>query len=215
MSPAVRRRSPLLQVLLSAGAAGLVLAACSSSPSASTSSTAPRSTTTSPSTTSTTGSPSTTSTTDPAGSSTTTSTAGFDAFPAVANATNLKVEPIPSAGSGTPPTALETKDLVVGTGPTASPSSTVTVQYVGANWANGTVFDSSWSRGQAFTTSLAQVVPGFEEGVAGMKVGGRREIIIPPALGYGSQGTPEENGTQAVGPNETLIFIIDLLSVQQ
>ena len=133
--------------------------------------------------------------------------AGAGSPPAVANATDLKTAPVISAGTGSPPSALATSDLVVGTGTVAAQTSTVNVQYVGANYADGKVFDSSWSRGQPATFPLAQVVPGFAQGITGMKVGGRREIVIPPALGYGASG----NGP--VGPNETLVFVVDLLSV--
>src|SRR5271165_2039931 len=151
------------------------------------------------------GSPSTT-------TSTTTSTAPHSpsgGVPAVTNATDLKVEPVPAAGSPPPPTTLVTKDLVVGTGAEATPSSTVQVQYVGASYDTGKVFDSSWQRGQPATFPLNGVIPGFSDAIAGMKVGGRREVVIPPALGYGAQGSPP-----AVLPNETLVFVIDLLAVQ-
>ena len=127
--------------------------------------------------------------------------------PAVANAADIKAAPVVSAGSGTPPSALVTRDLVVGTGPVATSASTVNVQYVGANYADGKVFDSSWQRGQPISFPLAQVVPGFAQGIAGMHVGGRREIVIPPALGYGASG----NGP--VGPNETLVFVVDLVGL--
>jgi peptidylprolyl isomerase len=169
----------LLPPLLAALALGV--AACSSSPSASP--TAHRSaTTTSP-------------------------TSG--GLPSVSNPTDLTKEPLPSAGPSPAPTSLVTKDLVVGTGATATANSSVTVQYVGANYANGKVFDSSWSRGQSATFSLNQVIPGFSQAIEGMKVGGRRLVVIPPRLGYGAQGSPP-----AVGRNETLIFVIDLLAVQ-
>ena len=114
-----------------------------------------------------------------------------------------------SAGSPPPPSSLVTKDLVVGTGAEAVASSTVVVQYVGADYTNGKVFDSSWQRGQPATFSLNAVIPGFAQGIEGMKVGGRREIVIPPALGYGVNGSPP-----AVAGNETLVFVVDLLSVQ-
>jgi len=100
-------------------------------------------------------------------------------------------------------------DLVTGIGAAAVASSTVKVQYVGADYTDGKVFDSSWSRGQPIDFSLSGVIPGFAQGIVGMKVGGRRELVIPPALGYGSQGSPP-----AVGPNETLVFVIDLIGVQ-
>jgi peptidylprolyl isomerase len=102
-----------------------------------------------------------------------------------------------------------TKDLVVGTGATATASDTVQVQYVGANYTDGKNFDSSWSRGQPASFPLNQVVPGFSQGIVGMKVGGRREIVIPSALGYGAMGSPP-----AVAPNETLVFVVDLLAIQ-
>lgn len=128
--------------------------------------------------------------------------------PAVDQATNLKVAPVIHAGTGGPPSQLVVKDLVAGSGAAAPSGSTVSVQYVGALYANGTVFDSSWSRGQPASFSLAQVIPGFAQGIAGMKVGGRRELVIPPAMGYGA------NGTGPIPPNATLVFVIDLLGVQ-
>jgi FKBP-type peptidyl-prolyl cis-trans isomerase len=130
-------------------------------------------------------------------------------LPAVANATDLKVAPVPSAGPAPAPTQLETQDLVVGTGVEAKATSSVKVQYVGANYADGKVFDSSWTRGSAATFSLNQVIPGFAQGIVGMKVGGRREIVIPSSLGYGAAGAPP-----AVAPNENLVFVVDLLGVQ-
>ncbi len=130
-------------------------------------------------------------------------------FPAVGNAADLSVEPTIAAGTAPPPTTLQTRDLVVGTGKTATASDTVVVQYVGADYTNGQDFDSSWSRGGPSTFPLDGVVPGFAQGIEGMKVGGRREIVIPPALGYGAQGQPP-----AVGPNETLVFVVDLKAIQ-
>ena len=128
--------------------------------------------------------------------------------PAVTGAANLQAQPTIAAGSGPAPTSLVVKDLVVGTGPVAATSNTVNVQYVGANYADGKVFDSSWQRGQAASFPLSQVIAGFAQGIAGMRVGGRRELVIPPALGYGPAGSGP------VGPNETLVFVIDLLSLQ-
>jgi len=141
-------------------------------------------------------------------SSATTAASAPGGPPAVANATDLKSAPVISAGAGTPPSVLVTRDLVVGTGAVATASSTVNVEYVGANYADGKVFDSSWQRGQPTAFPLSQVVPGFAQGITGMHVGGRREIVIPPALGYGASG----NGP--VGPNETLVFVVDLVSLQ-
>jgi peptidylprolyl isomerase len=112
---------------------------------------------------------------------------------------------------GDPPAGLQIKDLKVGDGPEAASGNNVTVQYVGVSYSTGTQFDASWDRGQPFTFQLGaqQVIPGWDQGVAGMKVGGRRELIIPPDLGYGESGSPPD-----IRPNETLIFVIDLLKVE-
>jgi FKBP-type peptidyl-prolyl cis-trans isomerase len=128
--------------------------------------------------------------------------------PAVSGATDLKAEPRIGPGTTPAPTSLETKDLVVGTGATATASDTVQVQYVGTNYTNGKPFDSSWSRGQPSSFPLNQVVPGFAQGITGMKIGGRREIVIPPALGYGTG--PGPSGVS----DETLVFVVDLLAIQ-
>ena len=87
----------------------------------------------------------------------------------------------------------------------------MTVHYVGVSLANGRQFDASWDRGEPFQFQLGagQVIPGWDEGVAGMKVGGRHQLVIPPRLAYGPQGSPS-----AIGPNETLVFVVDLLGVQ-
>jgi peptidylprolyl isomerase len=113
--------------------------------------------------------------------------------------------------SGKPPSKLVIKDLVVGTGATARPGDTVSVHYVGVAYATGKQFDASWDRGQPFTFPLGggQVIPGWDQGVVGMKVTGRRELIVPPGLAYGQQGQPP-----AIAPNATLVFVIDLLRVQ-
>jgi peptidylprolyl isomerase len=86
----------------------------------------------------------------------------------------------------------------------------VTVQYVGISFLNGRQFDASWDRGEPFQFQLGagSVIPGWDQGVEGMKVGGRRQLVIPPDLAYGPQGSPP-----TIGPNETLVFVIDLLSV--
>jgi FKBP-type peptidyl-prolyl cis-trans isomerase len=143
------------------------------------------------------------------GSSTTTSGTGSASVPTVAQPTDLTTEPVVSAGTPPPPTKLVTKDLVVGTGATATATSTVEVKYVGADYTTGQDFTSStWTSNQPTSFSLTRVVPGFAQGIAGMKVGGRREIVIPPSLGYGSSGSGS-----AVKPNETLVFVVDLKSV--
>jgi peptidylprolyl isomerase len=110
----------------------------------------------------------------------------------------------------TPPTTLQSCDLVVGTGDEATPGKDVKVQYVGVAWSTGQQFDASWDSSGSFDFPLGQgrVIQGGDQGVAGMKVGGRRELVIPPDLGYGERGAGG-----AIGPNETLVFIVDLLKV--
>jgi peptidylprolyl isomerase len=112
--------------------------------------------------------------------------------------------------TGDPPTRLEVKDLKTGTGAEAKPGDQVSVQYVGVLYDNGSKFDSSYDRGQPFSFKLGggQVIQGWDQGVAGMKVGGRRELIIPPDLAYGAQGQPP-----TIPPNATLVFVIDLVSI--
>jgi peptidylprolyl isomerase len=122
----------------------------------------------------------------------------------------LSTEPTVTPPKGPPPTTLVSKDLIVGTGPEAKPGQSVTVNYVGALYSTGKVFDASWKRHEPFAFSLGkhQVITGWEQGIAGMKVGGRRELIIPPSLGYGSKGV-----LRAIPPNATLVFVVDLLGV--
>ncbi len=107
--------------------------------------------------------------------------------------------------------ALRTEDLVVGDGDEAVPGTNVEVHYVGVSWKTGQQFDASWDRGSTFSFRLGggQVIPGWEQGVAGMKVGGRRQLVIPPALAYGSRGAGG-----VIGPNEHLVFVVDLISVR-
>ena len=110
------------------------------------------------------------------------------------------------------PTSLEKTDLIVGTGDEAVAGKKVTVQYVGVSQKTKKQFDASWDRGQPFSFVLGQgnVIQGWDQGVPGMKVGGRRKLVIPADLGYGSQGAGS-----AIGPNEALVFVVDLLSVNQ
>ena len=112
--------------------------------------------------------------------------------------------------TGVPPTQLLTKDLIVGTGATAQAGSPVSVQYIGYSWTTRQEFDASWSRHQAFgfTLGVHQVITGWDQGVAGMKVGGRRELVIPPGLAYGAQSPGA-----GIASNDTLIFVVDLVSV--
>ncbi len=122
-----------------------------------------------------------------------------------------KSKPKVTVPSGPPPKQLEVKDVEEGSGAAAKAGDVVSVQYVGVNYKNGKEFDASWDRGEPFTFQLGagMVIPGWDQGVEGMEVGGRRELIIPPALAYGEVGSPP-----SIGPNETLIFVIDLLAVE-
>ena len=111
----------------------------------------------------------------------------------------------PSSSGG----SLVVQDLVVGTGATAVAGDTVTVNYIGT-FTNGTKFDSSYDRNQPFTFRLgaAQVIPGFDQGVTGMRVGGKRRLTIPPELGYGARAAGK------IPPNSTLVFDVELLDVR-
>lgn len=134
----------------------------------------------------------------------------------VKGASDLKGYPVVTSKGSGDPKKLEVKDLVTGKGATAKPTSTVTVQYYGALYKDGKYFDSSWKRGQpaTFTLGPGKVIDGFTEGiggakgVAGMKVGGRRIIIMPSALGYGKTGSPP-----TIPANAPLVFIVDLKAV--
>jgi peptidylprolyl isomerase len=122
-----------------------------------------------------------------------------------------KTKPKVTVPSGPPPKKLAIKEIEKGTGAEAKPGDEVTVQYVGVGYDSEEEFDSSWSRNEPFPFQLGagQVIPGWDQGVAGMKVGGRRELIIPANLAYGPEGSPP-----VIGPNETLIFVVDLLAVE-
>lgn len=110
-----------------------------------------------------------------------------------------------------PPAGLTIDDLEVGNGDEATAGQTVDVHYVGVSWSTGKEFDSSWDRGDVFSFGLGagQVISGWDQGVAGMKVGGRRRLTIPPEMGYGARGAGG-----VIGPNETLVFVVDLLGVR-
>ncbi len=111
--------------------------------------------------------------------------------------------------SGTAPTMLECTDLIVGTGPAAKDGDDVTVQYVLATYSSHQVVQSSWtSQPFTFTLGANTVIPGWEKGVVGMKAGGRRELIIPPSLGYGDQSQGP-----GITANDTLVFMVDMLKV--
>ena len=121
--------------------------------------------------------------------------------------TNTGEAPTIGAPSGTPPTTLVTKDIIVGEGAEAQPTSTMTVHYTLMTWSNGALIESSWSSGSPATFPLANVIIGWQQGIPGMKVGGRRLLVIPPDIGYGAQGKGP------IGPNETLIFVVDAIGV--
>ena len=128
-------------------------------------------------------------------------------------ASDVNVKPQIPKPEGAPPTALQSRDVVRGNGAVAEAGDKVSVQYVGVSWSSGQEFDSSWSRGkQPFDFKLGggMVIPGWDQGLVGMKVGGRRELIIPPDLAYGPQGQPP-----VIGPNETLVFVVDLEKVKK
>jgi peptidylprolyl isomerase len=111
---------------------------------------------------------------------------------------------------GEAPKELMYSDLVVGDGAEAPRGAAVVMHYLGVAWSNKQQFDASWDSGKPLDYPLSQLIRGWQEGVPGMKVGGRRLLVIPPELGYGEQGTPGG----PIGPNETLVFVIDLLEVK-
>ncbi len=123
---------------------------------------------------------------------------------------DTSVKPTIEVPASEPPAELKIEDLVVGDGAEAGAGAIVNVDYVGVSWSTGQEFDASWNRGDVFSFALGgrMVIAGWDEGVAGMKVGGRRRLTIPPHMGYGAQGAGG-----AIGPNETLIFTVDLRSL--
>ena len=120
---------------------------------------------------------------------------------------NAGEAPTITAPTGTAPTTLETKDIIVGTGTEVVASSTLTVHYTLMTWSDGKIIESSWSGGQPATFPLSGVIAGWQQGLPGAKVGGRRLLVIPADLGYGP------NGSGPIGPNETLIFVVDIIGV--
>lgn len=131
-------------------------------------------------------------------------------------AADLTAKPRVLAKSATAPPTLRVKDVVTGTGTAATPNSVVTVQYVGVRYADGKQFDASWDHGGPTSFSLQQVVPGFTQGIGGapgaepMKVGGRRIMILPAALGYGRTGSQDGS----IPPNAPIVFVVDLIAVK-
>ena len=154
--------------------------------------------------------PETTATTDePAAAETASPTPEATEVPA-ANLKDTKVKPVIGKPSGDPPTELVKEDIVTGKGKTAKKGAQISVQYVGVSFSTGEEFDASWDRGEPFQFALGggQVIPGWDQGIVGMKEGGRRRLTIPPDMAYGPAGAPP-----AIGPDETLIFVVDLLEV--
>ena len=135
--------------------------------------------------------------------------------PSAADAEELlkdtSLKPVIPKPTGTPPRRLVKEDIVRGKGPAAKPGDTVIVHYVGMNFSNGEEFDASWDGGGPFALELGAgtVIPGWDQGLVGIRAGGRRELIIPPELGYGAEGYPPD-----IPPNETLVFVIDAVSVE-
>lgn len=127
-------------------------------------------------------------------------------LPAVSD--NAGTKPTISKPEGAAPTTLVTKDIIEGSGPAAVATSTMTVHYTLLTWSQGEVVESSWDSGSPATFPLANVIAGWQQGIPGMKVGGRRLLVIPPDLGYGAQGAGA-----AIGPNETLIFVVDVIGI--
>jgi len=124
---------------------------------------------------------------------------------------SMNEKPQVDVPSDEPPSyQLELDDLTVGDGDEAVAGKAVEVHYVGVSWKSGKQFDASWDRGDTFRFKLGkgQVIQGWDQGVAGMKVGGRRRITIPPMLAYGKRGAGG-----VIGPDETLVFVVDLISV--
>ena len=142
--------------------------------------------------------------------------ASTDAAPAAGAAAGVVVDGDPGSKpeitlpADEPPAELTVVDLIEGEGDEVSEGATVTTDYVGVSWLNdGQEFDSSWDRGEAATFPLSGVIPGWTEGIPGMREGGRRLLIIPPELAYGAQPP-----TPAIAENDTLVFVIDLVSAE-
>ena len=119
-------------------------------------------------------------------------------------------KPVIPQPTGTPPRKLVIEDIVKGKGTPAKRGSVVVVNYVGENFSNGEQFDASWDRGQTFTLKLgrSKVIEGWTRGLMGIRKGGRRMLTIPPEMGYGAEGYPPD-----IPPNETLVFVVDAVSI--
>ena len=124
--------------------------------------------------------------------------------------TDTSTKPTVDVPERPPPEELKTEDIVKGDGKAAEPGDMLAVQYVGASYANGEEFDSSWDTGQPFVFELGagNVIEGWDEGLVGMREGGRRQLIIPPDMAYGASGQPP-----VIGADETLVFVVDLVEI--
>jgi peptidylprolyl isomerase len=128
----------------------------------------------------------------------------------VTDATKTKEKPSVAVPDGKPPKGLEQLDLVEGTGPALKTGDSLKANYVGLAWSTGQEFDASWDRGETIDVEVGAggVIPGWDRGLVGMKKGGRRLLVIPPGQAYGAEGQPP-----TIGPNETLVFVIDAVSI--
>lgn len=128
-----------------------------------------------------------------------------------ADLTDTSVKPVVEVPQEEPPSELVSEDIVTGDGATAEAGDQLTMQYVGVLYDTGEQFDASWDTGQPFEFELGagNVIPGWDEGIEGMRVGGRRELTIPPDLAYGPAGQPPD-----IPPDSTLVFVVDLLDVK-
>jgi len=128
-----------------------------------------------------------------------------------ASLADTSTKPVIEASDAPAPSSLEIEDIKEGTGPGAKDGDTLSMQYVGALYDTGEEFDASWDRGEPFEFELGSgnVIQGWDQGIKGMKAGGRRKLVIPPDLGYGAAGSPP-----AIPANATLVFVVDLLEIK-
>ncbi|MDX6198550.1 MAG: hypothetical protein QOJ79_1701 [Actinomycetota bacterium] len=128
----------------------------------------------------------------------------------VTTTTDLSKKPVVEVPDGPVPCKLDVQDIVEGSGPAAKAGDPLTMKYVGVLYATGKQFDASWDRGQdfPFTLGAGNVIRGWDQGLVGMKAGGRRQLVIPPDLGYGDQGAGAD-----IPPGATLIFVVDLVKI--
>jgi peptidylprolyl isomerase len=136
---------------------------------------------------------------------------GTETTPSADALKDTTTKPLIPRPTGTPPRKLVKEDIVKGEGPGAKAGDTVTVNYVGVNFSNGQEFDSSWDSGATFPVQLGagMVIEGWDRGLVGIRKGGRRMLTIPPEMGYGADGYPPD-----IPPNETLVFVVDAVSVK-